>query len=439
MTGGPAKSLRAAACLLLLPAAALAGEAAAPKMNPQARLKVVKSTTLWKNAGKKLGARMARFSPDGSKLAWAVNGTDAGGGLFVADVATGKVLTPWPAPTGAWKAPAGGSVEFLDWGPKGDLAACVRTVKGDKVKRFIVLAPGAVYPSVPETDGAYRLAWSADGKTLAFSTKAGLFLHKLIFGDGGLAPPIGKSIKLVEVPEKQRPKKGPAFEDLLFYKNAVAARRVGTMRYTMVFPGEKTVDLGECRGLAPDPKRNRLYLVPWLAGPVKIPRGAGVAWIDPESKKPERKVIVPDRPATGGGKPYWLVDIWDWHYPTTLRVSKDGKTLTFAGVKAGVLSKNPWREFCIWRVAADGAKPPEAAAEAGVIFKRLDVGDSHCIGWRYALENACVFLDLAGGRAWRLPKGFYVQRANSDAVPGKLLVGGARGKDVVLFRLTPDD
>ena len=210
------------------------------------------------------------------------------------------------------------------------------------------------------------------------------------------------------------------------------------MRYTLVFPDKKKVDLGECRGLAPDPQRNRLYLVPWLAGPVKIPRGAGVAWIDPESKKPERKVIVPDRPATGGGKPYWLVDIWDWHYPTTLRVSKDGRTLTFAGVKAGVLSRNPWREFCIWRVPADGSKPPEAAAEAGAIFKRLDVGDTHCIGWRYALENACVFLDLPRGRAWRLPKGFYVQRANSDAVPGKLLVGGARGKDVVLFRLAED-
>jgi hypothetical protein len=110
--------------------------------------------------------------------------------------------------------------------------------------------------------------------------------------------------------------------------------------------------------------------------------------------------------------------------------------VTFAGVKAGVLAKNAWREFCIWRAPTDGSKGPVALCEAGSIPKRFDVGDSHAIGWRYALENACLLYDVAGGRAWRLPKGFYVQRANSDAVFGaEILVAGARGKDVTLFKL----
>jgi WD40-like Beta Propeller Repeat len=407
--------------------------AAEPVMNPRKTLKVVETTTLWKapvaevGEGKKkrkralLGARQARFNPDGTQLAWSINGSVEGGGLFVAHVATGKVAT-------LWKAPPGASVERLAWSPRGDLAACVRVTDGEKVARFVVRSAGGKHEAtrLPGTSGAFRLAWSDDGKTLAFSTKTTLLTYNL---------KALKAEKLLDVPAAKAPPRGPAFEDLMFYKNAVAARRVGTMRYTLVFADKKTVDLGECRGIAPDPARNRLYLVPWLAGPVKIPRGAGVAWIDPEAEKPTRKTIVPDRPARDSAKPYWLIDVWDWHYPTTLRVSADGKTVTFAGVKAGVLAKNAWREFCIWRAPTNGSKPPEALASAGSMPKRLDVGDSHCVAWRYSIENASLFFDLAGGRAWRLPKGFYVQRANTDALPGQLLIGAARGRDVTLFKL----
>ncbi len=400
-------------------------------MNPRADMKVAEEKILWKNEGKKLGARMARFSPDGKRLAWAVNGEADGGGLFVMNSSAAK-------PTCLWKAPQGASVEYLSWSPKGDLGACVRVVEGDKVTRSIVISAGGSTQAegLVFTEGAYRLAWRGDGKALAFSTKSGLFLYEIQRSKASIAFPVGKAIPLVEVPAKQQASKGPAFEDLAFYKNAVAARRAGTMGFVLKFPHGKTVNLGECRGLAPDPERGRLYLVPWLAGPTKIPRGAGVAWIDPAAEKPVRKVIVPDRPAEGGGKPYWLVDVWDWHYPSTLRVSGDGKSVLFAGVKAGVPAKTPWREFCLWRVPADGSKEPEVLCEAGSIPKRIDVGNSHAIGWRYALENACLLYDLAGGRAWRLPKGFYVQRGNSDAVFGdQILVAGARGKDVTLFRL----
>jgi hypothetical protein len=404
-------------------------------VNPVATLKVVETKTLWKapvgevGEGKKkrralLGARQARFSPDGDRLAWAASGSVAGGGLMVVRPPDGEVEV-------LWKAPAGSGVERLLWGPKRDLAACVRVVAGEKVRRFVVLSrrDEKRAAELPGSDGAYRLAWRPDGKALALSTKTTLALYDL---------KAGKAAKLVEVPAEKAPPKGPAFADLVFYKNAVVARRVGTMRYTLVFPEGKTVDLGECRGLAPDPERNRLYLVPWLPGPVKIPRGAGVAWVNPEADKPERTVIVPDRPAKEGGKPYWLVDVWDWHYPSTLRVSKDGKTVTFAGVKAGVLSKNPWREFCIWRAPADGSKPPEVLCAAGNIPKRFDVGDTHCVGWRYHIDNACVLFDLVGGKCWRLPRGFYVQRANTDALPEKLIIAGARGGDVTLFKLAAD-
>jgi hypothetical protein len=393
-------------------------------------LRVAEEKTLWKADEKKLGARLARFAPDGEKLAWAVSGEDAGGGLMVADLAAGEVTT-------LWKAPAGGSVEYLAWSPKGHLAACVRVVEEDKVTRSIVLSAGGSSEAegLPLTEGAYRLAWRGDGKALAFSTKAGLFLYEIQRLEARITLPVGKAIPLAEVPAEKAPPKGPAFEDLVFYGNGVAARRAGTMGYLLGFPDGKEVDLGECRGLCPDPERGRIYLVPWLAGPTRIPRGAGVAWIDPAAEKPVRKVIVPDRPAPVGGRPYWLVDVWDWHYPTTLRVSPDGKSVTFLGVRAGLPAENPWREFRAWRAPADGSAPPQPAAPAGAIPKRIDVGREYAIGWRYSIDQAVLFYDLAAGRAWRLPEKFYVQRANTDANVKELIVAGARGKDVVLFRL----
>jgi len=130
------------------------------------------------------------------------------------------------------------------------------------------------------------------------------------------------------------------------------------------------------------------------------------------------------------------VDVWDWHYPTTLRVSKDGTAVTFVGVRPDVLSETPWREMCLWEVPTDGSSLPTAILKLGPPFKRIDVGDSHAIGWRPSFEKDAILVDLAGRRAWRLPDGLDLQRENTDFAAGRMLLGAARGADVVLIGLT---
>jgi len=391
---------------------------AAAAVNPTARLKIVKTTTLWKSPDGKVSAQRARFSPYGRWLAWFTSN----GKVFLADMRNNKVTT--------LAAPPVSTFSDLVWSRRRKLALCVRTVKDGTVTRWVaVVRPKqANLELVKDTTGAYNVAWRDDDKAIAFSTKTAL-LHRDLRA--------GKTVKLLDQQKGWRPKQAPAYQDLVFVGGTVAARAAGTMKWWLVAPGKKPVALGECRGLRPDPERNRLYIVPWLAGPVKIPRGAGVVCTDPREKHPKRRVVVPFDHTTG--KPYWLVDIFDAMYPTTLRLSPDGKTLTFCGVKAGVLSKNAWREFCIWRVPADGSKPPEAVARCGPIFKRIDVGDTHFIGWRYKIDPAIVLGNLKNLRAWRLPKDFYVQRRNTDVLVDELLVGAARGKDVVLIRLEEED
>jgi hypothetical protein len=408
--------------LAFLIVAARGGEAPTPSaMSPKAHLKIVETKTLWSAEGKKLGAGAARFSPDGKRLAWAVNGPDEGGSqLMIAETATGKVAV-------LWKAEAKGSIGEPVWGPQGDLAACLKLVEDGKPRRALVISKGGAEPAQPlaGADGAVCVAWRADGKALALATESGLFLLDL--GKD-------KPDKLLDAPAERAAQSGAAYEDLIFCGSAVAARAAGSARWMLREPGGKTVDLGECRGLAPDPERGRLYLVPWLAGPVKIPRGAGLAWVSLTEEPPVRHAVVPGEPAKGGGA-YWLVDIWTCEYPSTLRVSKDGKVLTFVGVKAGVLAENAWRELCIWQVGADGAEPPKPAVAMGSMFKRCDVGEGYCLGWRYAIESACLLGDLAGARAWRLPKDIQVQRSNTDVRIGEMLIGAARGNDVVLMKL----
>ena len=392
--------------------------AAAAEVNPTARLKVVKTTTLWKSPDGKVSAQRARFTHDGKLLAW-----------FTTD---GKLMYTFltdPTRVISYSVPDGGTVTHVALSPAGILPACVRIVKAGQVVRAVAMlrrSSTELY-IVKGTDGAYNAASRAGSTSLAFSTKTALFHYDR---------ETGKTVKLLDQQKGWRPKKAPAYEDLVLAGKKVAARAAGTMRWWLAEPGKKALELGELRGLCPDPKRNRLYAVPWLAGPARIPRGAGLVCIDPREKQPKRRVVVPFDHTTG--RPYWLVDIFDAMYPTTLRVSPDGKTLTFCGVKAGVLSKNAWREFCIWRVPADGSAPPKAVAKCGPIFKRIDVGDTHFIGWRYKIDNAVVLGDLKSGKAWRLPKNFYVQRVNTDVLVDKLLVGAARGKEVVLIQLAED-
>ncbi len=389
----------------------------AAEVNPTARLKVVKTTTLWKSPDGKVGAQRARFSPDQRWLAWFTSG----GTVCLADLKNAnKPMT--------FAAPPVSTFSDLAWSRQNQLAVCVRTAQKGKVTRQVAIARPRQgdLDLVKDTLGAYRVAWRDDGRAIAFSTKTAL-LHRDL--------KTGKTVKLLDQQKGWRPKGAPAYEDLVFFQHYILARTAGDMRWNMAAPRYGTMLFLPTRGFCPDTPHKRLYLVRWRIGPVGIPRGCGVVALDHTDIISEKLIVPSDHTV---GKPYWLVDIWDATYPTTLRVSADGKTLTFCGVKAGVLSKHAWREFCIWRVPSDGSKPPEVAAKCGNIFKRIDVGDTHFIGWRYKIDNAIVLGDLTRGKAWRLPKDFYVQRVNTDVLVDKLLVGAARGKDVVLIQLGED-
>jgi WD40 repeat protein len=408
---------RLAACLFALCLTSLTDAA---EVNPTARLKIVKTTTLWKSPGGKVGARMARFSPDGRWLAW----TTSDGHVILADLRADGKLRDWRV------GPTPATFTALAWPCKGFPAVCyLATYEKKPARTALALLPPADRDTYDlfGLEGVQRLVWRPDGKYLSLSTDRALYQMRLLRNT---------TVKLLDQQKGWRPKGAPAYEDLIFVGERVAARAAGTMKWWLAEAEKKAVALGELRGLCPDPERKALYAVPWKAGPVGIPRGAGIVRIDLAQPGAKPRVIVPfDHSA---GKPYWLVDIFDATYPTTLRISPDGKTLTFCGVKAGVPSKNAWREFCIWRVPSDGSKPPLAVAECGNIFKRIDVGDTHFIGWRYKIDYATVLGDLKNGKAWRLPKGFYVQRVNTDVLVDKLLVGAARGKDVVLIQLAEE-
>jgi hypothetical protein len=385
-----------------------------PVVNPRASLKLAESKTVWSSPDGKLAAQRARFSPDGKRLAWFLSD----GTVMIHDLG-GASRAVWQPPTGGK-----GRVEDLVWAPRGELGACVSWEAEDKSRAggVVVWSNEKASASLLEgTAGAARLAWGADGR-LAFSTKDALYLWE---------PAAAKAAKLLDQVEGWRPKGAPAYEDIAFAGVAVIARAAGSMRWTLAAPGGRRADLGECRGAAPDVDRGRLYLVPWLAGPAQVPRGAGVAWTNLRKESAARQTVVPSGPDGA----YWLPDVWDWHYPSTLRVSPDGKTLSFLGVQVGVPSANPWREFCLWRVPCDGSAPPVAVAELGPIFKRIDVGRTWAIGWRYEVDNACLLVDLVGGRAWKLPESVEVQRTNTDVLVDRLLVGAARGKDMVVMRL----
>ncbi|MFW6158259.1 MAG: hypothetical protein ACOC8E_02745 [Planctomycetota bacterium] len=385
-------------------------------VEPTARLKVVETTTLWKSPDGKVSARLARFSPDKRRLAWCT----ADGSVFTHDLKTGKTAV---VDKGGGEAGVGG----LTWSATNDLAWCVRSDPETRYASFKSWTRGTG-GCIADAGGAMRVAWRADSKALAFSTKTKLELYDF---DVTIKEP-----RLLDQQKGWRPKGAAAYEDLVFVGDRVAARAAGTMKWWLAGRKKKAIALGELRGLCPDPKRNRLFAVAWQAGPVGIPRGCGVVCFDLSETPLKRTTIVPFDHI--GDEPYWLVDIWNAAYPTTLRISPDGKTLTFCGVKAGALSENAWREFCIWRVPSDGSEPPAAVAKCGPIFKRIDVGDTHFIGWRYKIDKAIVLGDLTRGVVWRLPDDFYVQRVNTDVLVDRLLVGAARGKDVVLMQLAEE-
>jgi hypothetical protein len=437
----------------------VSGAEPAPKANPAAKLKIAEKKVLWQSGADTGQSGRARFSPDGKRLAWLLYGEakpaaepkpaadpkDPGdpkpaaepktppapavpakgaGQILVAEVETGKASAVWE-PAGA------GRVHDLAWSPAGDLAGCVQWGKRGEEKSGsgVVLLPagGEKAKLLPGTEGAKALAWRADSKALAYAADDALFLYDLA---------AGKAVKLLDGTKGWRPKGAPAFDDLVFCGERLAAREAGSARWWLGAGGQKWQPLGEFRAVAPAPDGQRLYAVPWLVGPAKIPRGAGVAWLNPGEQEPKPQVIVPDRPADGGSKPYWLVDVWDWHYFSTLRVSADGKSLTFCGAKAGELSPNAWREFCVWQVPADGSAPPKALCELGPIFKRIDAsGRDWAIGWRYDLDRATVLVDTVRGRAWRIPEEAGAMREQSDVCLDKLLVATAAGNAVNLVRL----
>jgi hypothetical protein len=445
----PRSSLIAAA-LLAAGALASAGEA---KVNPTAELKIADKKVLWQSGENTGQAGRARFSPDGKRLAWITGGNrkpaaDAkadpkappppavpakgAGQVLVADVESGKV-------SAVWEPAAPGTVYELAWSQAGDLAGCVRWGKAGEDgsgSGLVLLAAGAEKAKLlAGTDGAKALAWRGDSKAIAFSTDNGLLVYDLA---------AGKAAKLLDAGKDWRPKGATAFEELTFCGERVIARQSGTMRWFL--DGGELSPKVEFRAVVPSPDGRRLYLVPWLVGPTKIPRGAGLVWLDLDLEKIALGTVVPGIPAgggagTGGGgesatRPYWLVDVWDWHYYSTLRVAADGKTLTFCGVKAGELSANAWREFCVWQVPADGSAAPKALCEMGPIFKRIDAsGRDWAIGWRYDLDRATVLADIVRGRAWRIPEEAGAMREQTDVRLDKLLVATARGEDVLLVRL----
>ncbi|MCX7591461.1 MAG: hypothetical protein N2255_07520 [Kiritimatiellae bacterium] len=403
----------------------ITADADQPAMNPTSRLYLVETVTVWKSPDNQTSARQARFSGDESRVAWIVSS----GEIMVYDLSADRTTT-------VWKPVSRGEVEEITWGPTNILAACVRLDNGEKSERCIVLwAADGNSRLLKNTSGAKTVAWREDGHALAFAADDGLYHYDL---------ELGQTVKLADSEQGWRPERAPAHEDLQFVGKLVAARISGTMRWILAGLGSPTIQLGECRGLVPDMERKRLYLVPWLAGPTKISRGAGVAWVEmeplvaglhsPANKsvlQPERHILVPFAP----GGPYWLVDVWDWHYPTTLRVTADGRHVRFIGVRADVLAETPWREMCLWEVPADGSVLPVPVVKLGAPLKRLDVGNTHAIGWRPAFENDVILVDLTGRRAWRLPDGLNLQRDNTDVATGRLLIAAARGNDVVLIRL----
>ncbi|MFO7898802.1 MAG: hypothetical protein R6V58_07040, partial [Planctomycetota bacterium] len=367
----------------------MGGTASAAQIEPTARLKVVKTTTLWKSPDGKVGAQRARFSPDKRWLAWFT--TD--GTVCTANLQNNRRVR-------SFRAPADSTFSDLVWSRQSQLAVCVRTIGKDGVTRRVAVArpEQGNLDLLTGTNGAYNVAWRDDGKAIAFSTKTALFHRDFA---------TGKTENLLDGQKGWRPKGAPAFEDLVFHGERVIARTSGTMNWRAAAPGGGASMFVPVRGFCSDAPRDRLYMVRWLPGPVGIPRGCGVSGSIFPVKQPDATgrdeasdLKARDLPAPvvpfdhTAAKPYWLVDIWDATYPTTLRISPDGKTLTFCGVKAGVLSKNAWREFCIWRVPSDGSKPPAAVARCGPIFKRIDVGDTHFIGWRYKIDKAVVLGDL---------------------------------------------
>lgn len=394
--------------------AGLAGPGVAAPVNPTARLRIVETRTLWQSP-EGGGAQRARFSPDGRWLAWYVSGGQVG--LAALDI---------PGVITAANAPNGSSITDLVWSRQSQLGVCIRTETDAGVVRQVAILhpPAPRLVLVGDTAGAYNVAWRQDGRAIAFSTKTALF-HRDLEGE--------VTVKLLDEQAGWRPRGAPAYEDLVFVGDRVAARAAGTMHWWLIQPGTPPVALGELRGLCPDPERDRLFAVSWQAGPVHIPRGAGIVSFDLAANPPEPSIIVPFDHSDG--KIYWLPDIWDATYPTTLRLSPDGRTLSFCGVKVGELSPNTWREFCIWQVPSDGSQEPVPVEQTGNIFKRFDVGETHFIGWRYRIDSAIVLGDLTRHRAWRLPDEFDVQRANTDVLTDRLLVGAARGNDVVLIQL----
>lgn len=391
---------------------------AEPIMNPRQRLEIKETRILWTagDASNNVTATQARFSPDGRHLAWRLGN----GAVMIHTLADGHTRTAWSAKQ------HGGHIADLVWSPCNRLAACRRAKKETPNRNALwVMEPDGTGRVLDGIDGAERLAWRADGRALAFSTQAALFLHDF---------DTGRTTKLLDPSEAWRPRGSPAYENMIFVGMSVAARTAGSAAWTLAHPDGRALDLGACRGLAPDPARQRLYIVPWLAGPTKIPRGAGIVRLDLSRDPPTRETIVPY--ATDA--PYWLVDIWDWEYPSALRVAPDGQTLTFVGVQAGVLASNAWRECRLWQVPSDGSLPPEPKADMGLIFKRFDVGAAYGIGWRYNIESAVVLVDFESQRAWKLPNDLDVQRANTDMLIARRLIGAARGNDVVLIQLESD-
>ena len=303
----------------------------AAEVNPTARLKVVKTTTLWKSPDGKIGAQQARFSPDGRRLAWFTTG----GELLIADLRANNKITKYDY--------SQFKLSRLTWGSSDRCAVCTR-VKDKFGLPVVARLDFGDDDVLGGAAGAHNIAWRANGEHIAFSTKDALRQIELA---------TDKTVKLLDQQKGWRPKGAPAYEDLVFVGDKVAARAAGTMKWWLAEPGKEAVALGELRGLCPDPKRKALYAVPWKAGPVGIPRGAGIVRRHPWHKRLMGKVIVPFDHTSG--KPYWLVDIFDATYPTTLRVSADGmvRPCLFSDLEFSVREHGPERAL---RMAIE-AKP----------------------------------------------------------------------------------
>jgi len=104
------------------------------------------------------------WSPDGSKLALSVRGARAGGGLFVLELETGKVMALLEAEPYAGSPPA--------WSPDGSLIAFARAVRDGALRAEVDIVEEAAGRSqtILGSDDlfeVYDLAWSPDGTRLA--------------------------------------------------------------------------------------------------------------------------------------------------------------------------------------------------------------------------------------------------------------------------------